>query len=176
MQAAPHISGIVAACRAPGGLCEFLNVADTIKRVVSLAKCVQSTHGWSADPACAPNAAKYYGYMAIGGIELRGSLSVDQCPPPPVDWCVVSDNLGVINSGTYAAATGVFTNLAYTYTSTLSGECNMIVSISGGTGDADLYIQKNARPTRTSYAWRPYLVRGSSPAAARQRHSTGLLD
>jgi hypothetical protein len=39
-----------------------------------------------------------------------------------------------------------------------AGQLNLNISISGGTGDADLYIKKDAMPTTTSYDYRPYLI------------------
>ena len=31
------------------------------------------------------------------------------------------------------------------------------IAISGGTGDADLYVRRGAQPTTTAYDYRPYL-------------------
>ncbi len=39
-----------------------------------------------------------------------------------------------------------------------AGQDFLGISISGGTGDADLYVKKGAKPTTTSYDYRPYLV------------------
>ena len=39
-----------------------------------------------------------------------------------------------------------------------AGQSKLEISISGGTGDADLYIKKDAMPTKTVYDYRPYLV------------------
>ena len=38
-----------------------------------------------------------------------------------------------------------------------SGATNLKFVISGGSGDADLYVQLNAAPTTSSYLCRPYL-------------------
>ena len=52
-----------------------------------------------------------------------------------------------------------------------SGASNLEVAISGGTGDADLYVRRGAQPTTSSYDYRPYLngnnetVEVPSPAA-----------
>ena len=37
-----------------------------------------------------------------------------------------------------------------------TGRTNLTVSISGGTGDADLYVRRGANPTTTTYDCRPY--------------------
>jgi hypothetical protein len=39
-----------------------------------------------------------------------------------------------------------------------SGASNLIIKISGGTGDADLYVRKGALPTTADYDHRPYLT------------------
>lgn len=45
------------------------------------------------------------------------------------------------------------------YTVTVpAGASNLIVSISGGTGDADLYLRQGSNPTTSTYACRPYLT------------------
>jgi len=38
-----------------------------------------------------------------------------------------------------------------------SGATNLIIEISGGSGDADIYVKYNAKPTKTSYDHRPYI-------------------
>ena len=53
-----------------------------------------------------------------------------------------------------SAATGASVN----YTIAVpAGASNLVISTSGGTGDADLYVQFGAAPTDTSYVCRPYL-------------------
>jgi len=52
-----------------------------------------------------------------------------------------------------------------------SGQTTLTFTISGGSGDADLYVQQGAKPTKTSYACRPYKTGNSetctfSPPAA----------
>jgi len=39
-----------------------------------------------------------------------------------------------------------------------SGQDDLEISISGGTGDCDLYVRRNSQPTTTSYDYRPYKV------------------
>jgi serine protease len=46
---------------------------------------------------------------------------------------------------------------AYTFT-VPAGATNISVSISGGTGDADLYVKLGSAPTLTSYTCRPYIT------------------
>lgn len=46
---------------------------------------------------------------------------------------------------------------AQTWTFTVpSGARNLVISISGGSGDADLYVRRGSAPTTSSYDCRPY--------------------
>ena len=61
----------------------------------------------------------------------------------------------VLNVNLPAVATGgVSSNYTYTIP---SGTTKLVVAISGGTGDADLYVRAGAAPTTTTYTCRPYL-------------------
>jgi pseudolysin/vibriolysin len=42
------------------------------------------------------------------------------------------------------------------YTVTVPSGSNLTVAISGGSGDADLYVKKGSNPTTSSYDCRPY--------------------
>jgi pseudolysin/vibriolysin len=63
-------------------------------------------------------------------------------------------SIGVALTG-QAAATGA--DLDYTVT-VPSGASNLVIAISGGTGDADLYTKFGSAPTLSSYDCRPYLT------------------
>jgi len=39
-----------------------------------------------------------------------------------------------------------------------SGQDELVIAISGGTGDCDLYVRKDAAPTLTNYDYRPYVL------------------
>ena len=71
-------------------------------------------------------------------------------PPPPTDGTLQN---GVPVTG-LSGATGerAFWSLAVP-----AGQSSLSFSISGGTGDADLYVQSGTKPTLTSYSCRPYL-------------------
>ncbi|MDI1252362.1 pre-peptidase C-terminal domain-containing protein [Thermomonas sp.] len=47
-------------------------------------------------------------------------------------------------------------NTSATYTLTVASGQTGVISISGGTGDADLYVKKGSAPTTSSYDCRPY--------------------
>ncbi|MEN6335934.1 MAG: pre-peptidase C-terminal domain-containing protein [Phycisphaerales bacterium] len=39
-----------------------------------------------------------------------------------------------------------------------AGQASLTIAVTGGTGDVDLYVRKGAKPTQTSYDYRPYLI------------------
>ena len=71
-------------------------------------------------------------------------------PPPPAGGTLTK---GVAVTG-LAATTG--NSLNYTM-AVPAGSTNLTFTMSGGTGDADLYVQFGTAPTDTSYVCRPYL-------------------
>ncbi|MEA2327995.1 MAG: bacillolysin [Thermoanaerobaculia bacterium] len=54
-----------------------------------------------------------------------------------------------------SGATGSFTNYKITVP---AGQTQLKITMSGGTGDADLYVKLGAQPTSTVYDYRPYLT------------------
>jgi len=66
-----------------------------------------------------------------------------------------SGNTVVHNVNLPAVGTGSWSSI---YTVAIpSGTTSLVVNISGGTGDADLYVRAGAAPTTSSYNCRPYL-------------------
>ncbi len=60
---------------------------------------------------------------------------------------VLNVNLPSVSSGNWSS----------TYTVSIpNGTTSLVVNTSGGTGDADLYVRRNAAPTTSSYNCRPY--------------------
>lgn len=87
-----------------------------------------------------PNAVhvKLIGYSAYSGVDLVATVSdISSGGFPKTDL-----------SGTQGAWD------RYTYTASASG--NVTVTMSGGTGDADLYVRKGAEPSTSTYDCRPY--------------------
>ncbi|WP_394199843.1 pre-peptidase C-terminal domain-containing protein [Shewanella waksmanii] len=83
------------------------------------------------------------GYASFNGVSLLGEYQID--------------------SGGGDGGSGSFNNLAEStgnwsyHSATLpAGVTSLTVTISGGTGDADLYVQSGSQPTNTSYQCRPY--------------------
>jgi vibriolysin len=72
-------------------------------------------------------------------------------PPPPPGGGVLTNNTPVSN---LSGATG--SDSAWTIV-VPSGQTNLTVTITGGTGDADMYVKFGSAPTSTVYDCRPYL-------------------
>jgi vibriolysin len=71
-------------------------------------------------------------------------------PPPPTD--------GTLQNGVpVTGLSGETGEQAYWSLAVPAGQSSLSFSISGGTGDADLYVQNGTKPTLTSYSCRPYL-------------------
>ena len=87
-------------------------------------------------------AATFVAELAKGGMG-------DTPPPPPADNVLVN---GQAKTG-LSAATG--SDLLYTL-SVPTGASNMSFSISGGSGDADMYVKFGSAPTDAVYDCRPY--------------------
>lgn len=81
------------------------------------------------------------GYSAFTGISLTGSFAG-------------GGSNG--DSGSEANLSASSGNWAGTGSTTISSASDLEVSISGGTGDADLYVRSGAAPTTSSYDCRPY--------------------
>jgi len=82
---------------------------------------------------------------------LQSQFGATPPPPPPPPPSNILDK-GVVVSG-LSGATGSEVN----YTMDVpAGATNLNFDISGGTGDADLYVRFGAAPTTTTYDCRPY--------------------
>ena len=84
-------------------------------------------------------------YSSFSGVTLVGSYDDNSNPPgnDPID--VTATNISV-SSGQWARY----------YYDMPAGYSSMTVSISGGTGDADLYVRHGAQSTLSQYDCRPY--------------------
>lgn len=83
-----------------------------------------------------------------GIVDAAAAVGGGTPPPPPDD--VLTDGVAVTN---IAATTG--TELRWTM-SVPSGQSSLTFNISGGSGDADLYVKFGSAPTTASYDCRPY--------------------
>jgi vibriolysin len=95
-----------------------------------------------------PAAGTYYvmlnAYSAYSGLTLTGTYSG-----------VVDDGVPVLSNGVGITISGATGSLQYWKIATPAGK-TLTVSITGGTGDADLYTRFGAKPTTTTYLCRPY--------------------
>jgi xanthomonalisin len=114
----------------------------------------------------APQAGTYYvmlnAYAAFSGVSVKAA------------WSTGGGGGGgnVLQNGTPVTGLAATKNNAVNYTMVVpSGASNLKFAISGGTGDADLYVKRGSAPTTSSYDCRPYVAGNSetcniSPATA----------
>ena len=84
-------------------------------------------------------------------VALAGGSSTPPPPPPPPTGGSLTKGVAVTG---LAATAG---NSLYYTLSVPAGSTNLTFNMSGGTGDADLYVQFGSQPTDSSYVCRPYL-------------------
>lgn len=97
----------------------------------------------------APSAGKYYvkvhGYSAYSGVTVKASYTT-------------GSSGGGGSSDTVNLPTVTKNNWSTTYTETVQAGHTATFAISGGSGDADLYVRSGAAPTTSAYSCRPYLT------------------
>jgi vibriolysin len=101
------------------------------------------------DQATQDAVACAYGAIKVG----TAPTTCGGSPPPPPPPTVVLSN-GVPVTG---IADSVVGNMRLFSLVVPSGQSTLTFQSSGGTGDADMYVQRDAAPTLTSYLCRPYL-------------------
>jgi vibriolysin len=92
------------------------------------------------DPATATSVEQAWAAVGVGSV----------APPPSTGTTTLQNGVAV----TFAGATGSNT---YFKLVVPAGATSLNFAMSGGTGDADLYVKFGAAPTSTSYDCRPYL-------------------
>jgi hypothetical protein len=84
-------------------------------------------------------------YATISGVSLVGSFTS-------------GGGGNVLSSGVPVSVPATTTGATVNYTMSVpSGRTSLSVRISGGTGDADLYVKFGSAPSTTTYDCRPYL-------------------
>ncbi|HET6431070.1 M4 family metallopeptidase [Dyella sp.] len=95
-----------------------------------------------------PVAGKYYlkvhGYAAYSGVTVKASYTAG------------GGGGGGGTGGSVSLPTVSTGGVSTTYTQAVSAGHTVTISISGGTGDADLYVKAGSAPTTSSYNCRPY--------------------
>jgi serine protease len=98
-----------------------------------------------------------YGYGLVQAKAMYDGLAANGCggvtppPPPPPPVAGILEN-GVAHTG-LAGGSGEQTNFTMTVP---AGATDISFNMSGGTGDADLYVRFGAAPTTSTYDCRPY--------------------
>ncbi|UGB46412.1 M4 family metallopeptidase [Frateuria edaphi] len=87
---------------------------------------------------------KVHGYSSYSSVTVKASYSTSGGS----GGGTTSVSLPTVSTGNWSA----------TYTETVQAGHTAKFAISGGTGDADLYVRAGAEPTTTSYSCRPYLT------------------
>jgi Zn-dependent metalloprotease len=64
----------------------------------------------------------------------------------------------ITNNQTLTGLSGATGSWAYYKITVPASQTSLIIKISGGTGDCDLYVKRGAQPSSTSYDYRPYLT------------------
>ena len=83
-------------------------------------------------------------------VAAAGGSTPPPPPPPPTG--------GTLTKGVAVTGLSASTGNSLNYTMAVpAGASNLTFTMSGGTGDADLYVQFGSAPTDTSYICRPYL-------------------
>lgn len=139
--AAPHVAGVVALVQSVSNPAR--TPAEIKALLTSTARAFPSTPSQPlgagiVDAAAAVNAA------AGGG----GNPDPDPDPDP---------GTGGLQNGVPVTGISGAAGSAQTWTFTVpSGASNLVIAISGGSGDADLYVRRGSAPTTSSYDCRPY--------------------
>lgn len=135
--AAPHVAGVVALMQAAAS--SPLTPAQIESTLKSTARALPG----SCSGGCGAgiiNAKAAVDAVSGGGTE----------PPPPTG--------GTLTKGVPVTGLSASTGSSLNYTMAVpSGASNLTFTMSGGTGDADLYVRFGSAPTDTTYTCRPYL-------------------
>ncbi|MFT4248396.1 MAG: S8 family peptidase [Pseudomonas sp.] len=135
--ASPHVAGVVALIQsvAPTTLTPA-QVESTLKETAASFSCSQGCGAGLLDANAAVTAT-------LGGDSGDGDDGSDG---------------STLTSGTPVTGLAASTGESLDYTIAVpSGRSSLSVAISGGSGDADLYVRQGSAPTDTAYACRPYL-------------------
>ena len=145
--ASPHVAGVAALYLAANPSATPSQVASAITSTATTGKVTNAGTG-------SPNRL-VYSLLTGGGGE----------PPPPTDT--------PLTNGTAVTVSDSTGGQKFFYIDVPAGQSNLTINLSGGSGDADLYVRFNAKPTLSTYACRPYLNGNTescsftSPAAGR---------
>lgn len=103
-----------------------------------------------SDPAGGAWHIMIRGYQPYAGVTLVATYSA--VAPPPDDVVTLSNGVPVPG---VAGTTG---SEKFYKIDVPAGQASLEIMISGGTGDADLYVRKDSKPTASEWDYRPYLM------------------
>jgi len=140
--AAPHVAGVVALIQA---------VSSPAKTPAQIKTLLTSTaRAFPSTPSQPIGAGILDAAAAVAAASGGGNPDPDPDPDPdPGDGDLQN---GVPVTGLSGAAGST---QAWTFT-VPAGASNLVIALSGGTGDADLYVRRGSSPTTSSYDCRPY--------------------
>jgi hypothetical protein len=151
----PYLSGNNESCSGSGGGTYYVMIRG-----------YSAFSGVSFDAGYSVPVAPVCGDLTCNGSETCGTCAEDcgPCPTCGDQVCNGSETCSTCANDCGACPTGLHEiNLAATTGNSLSytmvvptGGSNVQIQISGGTGDADLYVRKGSPPTTSSYDCRPY--------------------
>ena len=111
-----------------------------------------STNFQGARNATAQAATDLYGAAAADSVQKAwDAVGAPGGAAPPSTTTTLSNNVTVTGIG---ASTGAWKHYKITVP---SGQTSLKITMSGGTGDGDLYVKRGSQPTSSSYDYRPYL-------------------
>ncbi|HFB64320.1 MAG TPA: peptidase S8 [Aeromonadales bacterium] len=156
--ATPHVAGVAALVWSYHTNCSAQNIRDALNA--------------TAEDRGAAGRDNFYGFGIVQAAAAKAYLD-NGCdgggtppPPPPPGNNVLTNGVAVTG---IAGATGSETN----YTMDVpAGATALSFDMSGGTGDADMYVKFGSAPTTSSYDCRPY-VAGNSESCPISSAQTG---
>jgi hypothetical protein len=97
----------------------------------------------------APNGGVSFEVVSVANTGAVVKITYGNTPPP-------STETKLENGVPVANLSGLKNDQKYYYMDVPAGKASLTVKISGGTGDADLYVQYDQKPTTTLWQCRPY--------------------
>ena len=132
--AAPHVAGVAALMLSVDSTLSPAQVESTLKSTVR------------------PLAGSCSGGCGAGLVDASAAVAaVDGGGTPPGDGTTELNNGDSVSGLSGASGSWQYFKIAVP-----SGATDLSVQISGGSGDADLYLRQGAKPTTSSYDCRPY--------------------
>jgi Zn-dependent metalloprotease len=111
-----------------------------------------STNFAGARTATAQAATDLYGATTAAAVNLAwDAVGVPGGTTPPGTVTTLTNGVAVTNIG---ASTGAWKHYKIAVP---AGQSSLVIAMSGGTGDGDLYVKRGSQPTSSSYDYRPYL-------------------